>query len=46
LAGEGVHDTVDVLGAQAVLIAIFDVALAGVDHENALAGVRRFLVQH
>ena len=46
LAGEGVHDLVDVLGAQAVLVAVLDEALGGVDHEDALAGRGVFLVQH
>ena len=36
----------DVLGAQAVLVAVLDEALGGVDHEDALAGVGVFLVQH
>ena len=38
-AGEDVHDLVDVLGAQAVLGAVLHEAAAGVDHEDALAGV-------
>ena len=46
LAGEGVHDLVDVLGAQAVLVAVLDEALGGVDHEDALAGGGVFLVEH
>jgi hypothetical protein len=37
---------VDVLLAQAVLVAVLDEALAGVDHEDALAGGGVFLVQH
>ena len=37
LLGEGVDDAVDVLLAQAVLVAVLDEALAGVDHEDALA---------
>ena len=36
----------DVLGAQAVLVAVFDVALAGVNHEDAFAPRRTRLVQH
>jgi hypothetical protein len=43
--GEGVDDAVDVLRAQPVLVAVLDEALAGVDHEDALAA-RRLLVQH
>jgi len=43
---EGVDNAVDVLFAQAVLVAVFDEALGGVDHEDALAGWRVFLVQH
>ena len=46
LAGEGVHDLVDVLRAQAVLVAVLDEALGGVDHEDALAGGGVFLVEH
>ncbi len=50
LAGEGVDDAVDVLLAQSVLVAVLDVALAGVDHEDAtlltLAGRGAGLVQH
>ena len=46
LAGEGIHDLVDVLGAQAVLVAVLDEALGGVDHEDALAGGGVFLVEH
>ena len=41
LPGEGVHDLVDVLLAEAVLVAVLDEALGGIDHEDALAGVRR-----
>ena len=32
--------------AQAVLVAVLDEALGGVDHEDALAGVGVFLVEH
>ena len=44
LPGEDVHDLVDVLGAQAVLGAVLHEAAAGVDHEDALAGLRVLLV--
>ena len=43
---EGIHDLVDVLGAEAVLVAVFHEALGGVDHEDALAGMGVFLVEH
>ena len=46
LLREGVHDLVDVLLAQAVLVAVLDEALGGVDHEDALAGGGVFLVEH
>ena len=46
LPGEGVHDPVDVLLAQAVLVAVLDEALGGIDHEDALAGGGVFLVEH
>ena len=46
LPGEGVHDPVDVLFAQAVFVAVLDEALGGVDHEDALAGGGVFLVEH
>ena len=36
----------DVLLAQAVLVAVLDEALGGVDHEDALAGGGVFLVEH
>ena len=36
----------DVLGAQAVLVAVLDEALAGIDHEDAFAPRRAGLVQH
>ena len=45
-AREGVHDHVEVLGAEAVLVAVFDEALGGIDHEDALAGGGVFLVEH
>src|SRR5450759_105488 len=41
---EYVYDLVEVLGAQAVLGAVFHETLAGVDHENALAGVSVLLI--
>jgi hypothetical protein len=41
-----VDDAVDVLLAQAVLVAVLEEALAGVDHEHALAADRIFLVEH
>jgi len=41
---EDIDDPVDVYVAQAVLVAIFDVAAAGVDHEDALADAGVFLV--
>ena len=46
LLGEGVDDPVDVLLAQAVLVAVLDEALGGVDHEDALAGGGVLLVEH
>ena len=46
LPGEGVDDAVDVLLAQAVLVAVLDEALGGVDHEDALAGGGVLLVEH
>ena len=36
----------DVLLAQAVLVAVLDEALGGIDHEDALAGGGVFLVEH
>ena len=44
LAGEGVHDAVDVLLAEAVLGAVFPKALAGINHEDAFAGLGMLLV--
>ena len=41
---EHVDDLVDVHVPQAVLVAVLKVAAAGVDHEDALAGVGIFLV--
>ena len=43
---EGVDDAVHVLLAQAVLVAVLDEALAGVDHEDAPARGGVLLVQH
>jgi hypothetical protein len=45
-AVENIHDLVNVLLAEAVLVAVFDKALGGVDHENALAGGGAFFVKH
>ncbi len=45
-AGEGVHDAVNVLLAQTVLVAVLDEALAGINHKDALAGGSVFLVEH
>ena len=41
---EDIHDLVDVPGAQAVLVAVFHVARAGVNHENAFPAVGVFLI--
>jgi len=41
---EDVDDFVDVHGAEAVFVAVLEVAGAGVDHEDAFAGVGVFLV--
>jgi len=46
LPGEGVHDSVDVLLAEAVLRAVLLEALGGIDHEDAPAGCGVFLVEH
>ena len=43
---EGVHDFVDVLGAEPVLVAVFDERFGSVNHEYALAGRSGFLVEH
>jgi hypothetical protein len=43
---EGVHDLVDVLSAEAVLVAILHEGFAGIDHEDAAAARRACLVQH
>jgi hypothetical protein len=42
--GEDIDDLVNVLGAEAVLGAILHKACAGIDHEDALAGVGALLV--
>ena len=44
LAIEHIHDLVDVLFAQAVLVAVLQKALAGIDDEDALAARGVFLV--
>jgi hypothetical protein len=46
LPGEGVHDLVEVLLAEAVLRAVLLEALGGINHEDALAGGGVFLVEH
>src|SRR5690554_704736 len=46
LVGEDIDDLVDVLGAQAVFVAILHKALAGIDHKDALAGMSVFLVDN
>ena len=43
---EDIDDLMDVLGAEAVLGAVFYIARAGVDHEDAFAGVGILLVYH
>ncbi len=43
---EGIDDLVDVLRTQTVLVAVLDEALGGINHEDALAGVGVFLVEH
>ena len=43
---EGVHDLVDVLSAQAVLVAVLDEGLAGIDHEDAAPARGARFVQH
>ena len=42
---ENIDDLVDVLMAQAVLVAIFHKALAGVDHEDTAAARGVFLIE-
>src|SRR6185369_1756020 len=41
---ENINDLVEVAVAQTILVAIFEVAAAGINHEDALAGVGVFLV--
>ena len=43
---EHVHNSVDVLLAEAVLVPVFNKALRGVDHENAFAAFGIFFVKH
>ena len=43
---EGVDDAMNVLLTQPVFVAVFDKALGGVDHKDALSGGRVFFVQH
>src|SRR5262245_14374109 len=45
LARECVHDAMDVLRAETVLIAVLDEAFRGIDHEDALAGLGVVLVE-
>ena len=46
LLSESIDDAVDVLFAQAVLVAVLDVAAGGVDHEHALARGGVLFVEH
>ena len=46
LLGESIDDAMDVLLAQAVLVAVLNEALGGVDHEHALAAGGVLLVEH
>ena len=46
LLREGIDDAVNILRAQAVLVAVFDEAFARVDHEHPRAGGRVLLVEH
>jgi len=46
LACKGVHNLVNVLSAQAVLVAVLDEALRRIDHEDALASGGVLFVQH
>jgi len=43
---ENIDNPVDVHVAQAVLVTVFDVAAAGIDHEDAFAGMGVFLVDN
>ena len=44
-ACEGIDNPVNVLVAQAILVAVLDKTLRRIDHENALAGAGVFLVE-
>ena len=46
LVVEHVHYLVDVLGAQAVLVAVLHEALAGINHEYAAPGGGILLINH
>ncbi|MNG06419.1 hypothetical protein D3C84_896570 [compost metagenome] len=46
LLRKGVDDFVNVLLAQAVFVAIFDKAFAGIEHKDAFATVRLLFIQH
>ena len=46
MAGKYVYNFMDVLGAEAVLVAIFEKALGGIDHEDAFSGCGIFLVEN
>jgi hypothetical protein len=46
LTGEDIHDAVDVLSAEAVLVTVLDEALRRVDHEDAFAGMGVLFVEH
>lgn len=46
LTGEGVHDLVNVLLAEAVLRPVLLEALGGINHEDTFAGGGIFLVEH
>ncbi|CAM7160447.1 Uncharacterised protein [Klebsiella pneumoniae] len=43
---EHVHNAVNISATQAVLVAIFDKAPAGVDHKNAFAAVGVLFINH
>src|SRR5207245_1456760 len=43
---EDINNLVQVALTEAVLVAVFDEALAGIDHKNALAGGGVFLIEH
>ena len=46
LPDKGIDDAMDVLFAQTVLRAVFAKAFGGIDHEDVLARLRVFLVEH